>query len=351
MADQNYSDNNKPQLEKAKKSLVYLGILSVIMLFGGLTSAYIVSMGDSFWIKIPAPTPFWISTAVIIISSVFAQLAVYFTKKKNRSAALTSISIAFLLGLSFVYYQFKGYGALVDTGAHFTGSGVVVTDGRYGDYYTVKQDGKLIGVNGNEFLKGDQEMSDADLNSYQEFMSQFLSPSDKETFRVKKDPRHQLYFEGNELQVMNDTLAVNDSTGLNYTERLRLFYLARNVQDKRGDFFLRGKIGKDFHIFYKGKELEYKNRSLYYKGKELDPYLQLKANGSPDTSSSYLWLITALHLAHIAVALLYLLSLVIRSFSGKINSENIIGLRMGVIFWHFLGILWIYLLLFLLFIH
>jgi cytochrome c oxidase subunit 3 len=41
----------------------------------------------------------------------------------------------------------------------------------------------------------------------------------------------------------------------------------------------------------------------------------------------------------------------IRSFSGRLATNEYIQLRVGGIFWHFLGGLWIYLLLFLLFIH
>ena len=49
--------------------------------------------------------------------------------------------------------------------------------------------------------------------------------------------------------------------------------------------------------------------------------------------------------------LIFTLEFVIRSFTGQINSDNNISIRMGAIFWHFLGLLWLYLLLFLLFIH
>ena len=70
--------------EKMKKNLVYVSIFSVVMLFAGLTSAYIVSMGDSFWIKFPLPTSFWISTAVIALSSLFIQLGITFAKKDKQ---------------------------------------------------------------------------------------------------------------------------------------------------------------------------------------------------------------------------------------------------------------------------
>src|SRR5690606_9357805 len=136
-----------------------------------------------------------------------------------------------------------------------------------------------------------------------------------------------------------------------YLDRLRLSYLAMNVRDKRGDFFARGEIGKDFHIYFKGTELEYKNRELRLDGVKLQNYMQIKAMESADTASSYLYIITVVHLLHIAVTLLYLIRVVIGSFTGSINQGNSIGLRMGGIFWHFLGILWLYLLLFLLFIH
>ena len=69
--------------EKMKKNLVYVGIFSVIMLFAGFTSAYIVLMGDSFWLKYPMPTAFLISTALVITSSVTFYLALLSTKKKQ----------------------------------------------------------------------------------------------------------------------------------------------------------------------------------------------------------------------------------------------------------------------------
>ena len=153
-----------------------------------------------------------------------------------------------------------------------------------------------------------------------------------------------MWIDGNQLMTA-------DSTELKYLDKVRLKDLAVNVRDKRGDFFVRGKMGKDFHIYYKGKELQYKDRDLQMNGTKLSNYLQIKAMESSDTASSYLYMITFLHLVHIIIALFYMAKLVIRSYSGKINSENTIGLKMGAIFWHFLGFLWVYLLLFLLYIH
>lgn len=341
----------KIQQEKAKLNLVYVGIFSVIMLFAGLTSAYIVSMGSAFWLKAKFPIAFWVSTVLIISSSIAIQIAIKGAKKGNSKLLKAATLITLILGLGFVYFQFKGYGQLVDQGIHAVGN-IIVTDGKYGDYYDVKKDGKFIEVNGNDFLIAGKKMSDKELNDYKVFMSQFLNADITKQFEVKDYGKHfELIFKNEKMLFLNNQLVKADSTEMVYLDRLRLSYLAQHVRDERGDFFVKGEMGKDFHIYYKGEELNYKDRQLYLKGSKLKGYLQIKAMEAADTSSSYLYLITVMHLLHIIVTLFFVIRIVIRSFTGNINQSNTIGLRVGAIFWHFLGLLWIYLLLFLLFIH
>jgi cytochrome c oxidase subunit 3 len=352
MNDPFLREENKVQLEKAKKSLVYVGILSVIMLFGGMTSAYIVSMGDSFWLKFPLPKAFWISTAVILISSIFLQIAVRSARSGNKKILKLAISITFILGISFIYFQFKGYGQLVKNGIHATGNYILVTNGRYGDYFEVKYKGNFIEINGNDYLIKGQKMTPKQIKEYQDFMSQFEVVNEKKPFKVRYYGENFLiYFKNIPLQLKNKTLIQEDEQELKYVDRVRLRDLALNVRDLRGDFFILGEMGKDFHIYYKGKELHYENRELRLNGKSLSNYLQIKSMESADTSSSYLYIITFLHLLHIIVTMFYMLKLVIYSFIGRINEQNNIAIRTGAIFWHFLGLLWLYLLLFLLFIH
>jgi cytochrome c oxidase subunit 3 len=346
------SDGNKEQMDKAKKNLVYFGIMSVVMLFAGFSSAYIVSMGDSFWLKFPLPTAFWISTVIIVISSVAIQAAVYFSKKGNANALKMAVSITFILGLGFVYFQFKGYGQLIDNGIHAVNNHIIVTDGKYGDYYEVKYKGDFVEINGNDYLLKGKKMTDTQVGEYQKFMAQFLEMKDSTAFEVDQYGKDfVLYLEDAPLEIEGKTLKKADGEELQFLDRMRLRDLAINVRDLRGDFFVKGEIGKDFHIYYKGEELEYKDRQLHKDGKILKNYLQIKSMESPDTASSYLYIITFLHLLHILVTLLYVMRLVIHSFSGRINAENNISIQTGAIFWHFLGLLWLYLLLFLLFIH
>jgi cytochrome c oxidase subunit 3 len=136
-----------------------------------------------------------------------------------------------------------------------------------------------------------------------------------------------------------------------FIDEIRLGQLATNIQFGRGDFVTKGKYGEDVVVYFKGKKLEYKNRQLMYKGKILSPYLQIKASETSDNASAFLYILTILHLLHVGAALLYLSKLVISSFRNKYSSEDFLSLKLGAIFWHFLGLLWLYLLLFLIFIH
>lgn len=344
-------DGNKEQVDKAKLNLVYVGIFSVVMLFAGFISAYVVSMGDAFWLKIPFPSAFWISTTLILVSSLTYILAFRFAKSGKLQALKVMMSITLILGLGFVYYQFKGYGQLVDSGVHFSFNRILVTDGRYGDYFEIEKNDQFFEVNGNDYFLGEKKLSDKEMKELQSFMKQFTTPDKEMRFKINTYGTYKLIFNNQELTQKGNNLYTPKGEELSKLDAERLFFLARNVCDGRGDFYARGEMGKDFHVYYKGKELSYVDRELQWKGARLSPYMQVKAMETYDTSSSFLYIITFVHLLHVIITVLFLLRAVIFSFSGKINSDNTVRLQMTGIFWHFLGLLWVVLLLFLLFIH
>ncbi len=347
-----YSKDLDPEVRvKMKKNLVYVGIFSVIMLFAGFTSAYIVSMGDSFWLKYPLPTYFWISTLLIILSSLFLEIAIRKGKSKNKSALRIFISATLLAGLAFVYFQFKGYGALTDNGIHAANNHIMVVDGRYGDYYQIKFKGEIVEVDGNNYLYKGKVMNEQDYELMSGFMKQFIGVTPTKLIQAKPNTSFDLIYNEKPISILNNKLVFSDSTQLKYVDQLRLSQLAQNIIDKRVDFFVRGKYGEDFQLLYKGKELEYKNRNMYFEGKKLSKYLQIKALETADAASSYLYILTFIHLLHILVTLIYMIKITINSYSGKYDNGDVLSLRLGAIFWHFLAILWGYLLLFLLFIH
>lgn len=348
-----FDDQLTPEVrEKMKKNLVYIGIFSVVMLFAGFTSAYIVTMGDSFWLKHPLPWGFWASTLTIALSSLTFYLAIQAIRKGKLKGLKMYMALTVLLGLLFVYFQFKGYGQLTDEGIHPVNNHLIVTDGRYGDYFEVKYKDAFVEVDGNRYKWKGKDLTENQMKDLQTFMSQFLVLSEKNPFKISSYGKDfVLYFENTLVSDKGGNLMKTDGEALSFTDRLRLRDLAVNVRDGRGDFFVKGDIGKDFNIYYKGKALEYKNRILLFEGKKLSSYLQLKATETADTASSFLYIITFLHLLHIFIALIYLIRVTIYSFSGRFTAENHISLKTGSIFWHFLGLLWLYLLLFLLFIH
>lgn len=348
----NYDQDLKPEVrEKMKKNLVYVGIFSIVMLFAGLTSGYYVSMGKSFWLKYPMPTGFYLSTLFIALSSLTFWWAIQGAKKDKQGQLKGAMAATLLFGTAFLYFQFQGYGELVDKGLNPVND-MLVVNGRYGDYYEIKYKGNLVAVDGNEYLINGKPIPDKDFKQIQAYFKQFERINRAAPLRLKNaNTNIDLYYAGAPVLIKNKQLYVNDSTQLSYSDEIRLQELAINVRDKRGDFFAHGTYGKDFTIYYSGKALDYENRQLKYQGTVLKPHLQLSAMQAADSASAYLYLITFVHLLHVLIALLYLVKVAIASFSGKFSSDNTLSLRLSSIFWHFLGLLWVYLLVFLIFIH
>ena len=107
---------------RAKKMMLWFGIVSLIMSFGGLTSAFIVSSTREDWLSnFELPSSFTASTIIIISSSI----VLYFSKKallKSQNQLSTSLLLgAFLLGVTFTYTQFSGFNEMIQSGYNFTG--------------------------------------------------------------------------------------------------------------------------------------------------------------------------------------------------------------------------------------
>lgn len=114
--------------ERTYKTMLYLGMASIVMVFAGLTSAYVVSKSRPDWMTdFDLPQPFLWSTIVILISSVTFHLAVKRIKKDDRKATTALLLITLLLGATFVALQFVGFGQIVDQGYYFTGSESSIT--------------------------------------------------------------------------------------------------------------------------------------------------------------------------------------------------------------------------------
>ena len=61
---------------------------------------------------------------------------------------------------------------------------------------------------------------------------------------------------------------------------------------------------------------------------------------------SYIFLIAVVHIAHVVAGLISLLVVLRNQIKGKYTSNKMLGLELGATFWHFLDLLWVYLILF-----
>jgi len=116
--------------KKAKtfKMLLYFGMISIIMIFAGLTSAFVVSKQRPDWLKdLAIPETFTYSTIVLIVSSITFFLAKKAIKANKQSLTTVYLLITFGLGLTFVYLQFKGFDLLFNQGLVPFGSSSKVT--------------------------------------------------------------------------------------------------------------------------------------------------------------------------------------------------------------------------------
>ena len=107
---------------RAKKMMLWFGIVSLIMSFGGLTSAFIVSSTREDWQQdFILPQAFTISLALIVISSVTFILAKRALKSGNRNATTIFLLLTLVLGISFILSQLIGFNEIIKQGYNFTG--------------------------------------------------------------------------------------------------------------------------------------------------------------------------------------------------------------------------------------
>ncbi len=104
------------------KILLWLSMVSMVMMFAGLTSGYIVRQAEGNWFQFELPPIFYISTAFIVVSSLSMQWAIMGVKKNNMGQLRTGLMITLGLGLGFTFTQFAAWSKLVDLGVYFTGN-------------------------------------------------------------------------------------------------------------------------------------------------------------------------------------------------------------------------------------
>ena len=105
-----------------RKFILWLFIVSIVMLFAAMTSAYLVRRAEGNWLEYDIPVVFSYSSVVLLISSLTMHWAYTSAKKDNFSSLKTAITITFALGIVFLYMQFQGWVELVKQKVFFVGN-------------------------------------------------------------------------------------------------------------------------------------------------------------------------------------------------------------------------------------
>jgi len=121
MVNQNiHIDEPKPTLAmQPKKFALWLFIVSIVMLFAALTSAYIVKQSDGNWLSFDLPSAFIASTVIIAVSSLTMHLAYLAARKDELTKVKTMLLSTVVLGLLFLLTQYHSWSQLVANSVFF----------------------------------------------------------------------------------------------------------------------------------------------------------------------------------------------------------------------------------------
>ena len=104
-----------------QKILLWIGLAGIIMFFAALMSGYIVRQAEGNWLVFEIPSMFYVSSVVILISSLTLELAKKSIKKDDFIKTYQFLSYTLILGLLFVICQFLGWNQLIANNIHFSG--------------------------------------------------------------------------------------------------------------------------------------------------------------------------------------------------------------------------------------
>src|SRR5687767_15085432 len=112
-------DNETSSNVHPLKFSLWLIIISILMMFGAFTSAYIVRREEGNWLEFDLPGMFLINTVIIVLSSVAMQSAYIAAKRNNLNMVKLMVALTMVLGIAFLYGQLNAWGDLVANNVYF----------------------------------------------------------------------------------------------------------------------------------------------------------------------------------------------------------------------------------------
>jgi cytochrome c oxidase subunit 3 len=114
--------NNNTTINQSKKFGLWIGLGSITMMFIALTSAYIVRRSAGNWVDFRLPNMFFISTIVILFSSMALELSYRSFMIGKEKVYRLWLMITLILGLLFCVTQYFGWQQLYDIGVPLNGN-------------------------------------------------------------------------------------------------------------------------------------------------------------------------------------------------------------------------------------
>ncbi len=111
----------KPLSMHPKKFALWLFLVTIVMIFASLTSAYLVKKGDGNWRTVDLPSLFWVTSGIIVVSSAVLHIAYRAAKKDLIENVKWGLLITLVLGIAFTVGQFYSWGQLIDNNIYLVG--------------------------------------------------------------------------------------------------------------------------------------------------------------------------------------------------------------------------------------
>ncbi|MFC4870150.1 cytochrome c oxidase subunit 3 [Negadavirga shengliensis] len=112
----------QPLAMHPKKFALWLFIVSVVMVFAAMTSAYIVRQAEGDWLEFDLPNVFWYTSVIIVLSSCSMHWAYVSAKRNLLDRLKLAIGVTTVLGVAFLVGQWYSWVALVDRDVYFVGN-------------------------------------------------------------------------------------------------------------------------------------------------------------------------------------------------------------------------------------
>jgi cytochrome c oxidase subunit 3 len=104
------------------KFALWLALASIVMMFAGFTSAFIIKRSLANWVTFDLPGIFWYSTAVIIASSLTIMVSRNYFRQRQMQQYRLWLMLTLILGVAFVTLQYIGFTQLWRSGVTLTRS-------------------------------------------------------------------------------------------------------------------------------------------------------------------------------------------------------------------------------------